>query len=86
MKKKLYKVLVKPASMYRLETVSLNKKQKVKLEAAEIKMVRYSLGVTKLDKIKNKVIRKTVQAGQLHDKLRESRVRLFMNREDKKTK
>ena len=40
-------------------------------------MLRFSLGVTKLDKIKNEVIRKTVHVRQLPGKLRKPRLRWF---------
>lgn len=39
---------------FKLGTVSLTKRQKAKLEATELKMVRLLLGVTKIEKIKNK--------------------------------
>ena len=59
MKGKLYKVVVRPAMMYGLETIALTKRQEAELEVAEMKMLRFSLGVTRLDKIKNDVIRGT---------------------------
>ena len=57
---KIYKMLVKPAMLYGLETVALTKTQEKELEAAEMKgktlhfSFGFSLGVTRLDKIKNK--------------------------------
>ena len=77
MKGKLYKVLVRPAMMYGLETIALTKRQEAELEVAEMKMLRFSLGVTRLDKIKNDVIRGTAHVRRLRDKLRESRLRWF---------
>ena len=60
----MYKVLVRPAMMYALETVALTKRQEAELEVAKIKMLRFSLGATKLDKIKNEVIRGAVHVRQ----------------------
>ena len=77
MKGKMYKVLVRPAVMYGLETVALTKRQEAELEVAEMKMLRFSLGVTRLDKIKNEIIRGTAHVRRLRDKLRESRLRWF---------
>ncbi|KAK3548408.1 hypothetical protein QTP70_012653 [Hemibagrus guttatus] len=63
--------------LYGLETVSLRKKQEAELEVAELKMLRFSLGVTRLDRIKNEYIRGTAHVGCLGDKVREARLRWF---------
>ena len=42
--------------LYGLETVALTKKQEAELEVAGLKMSRFSLGVTRMDKIKNEYI------------------------------
>lgn len=36
-----------------LETVPLKKRQEAELEVAEMKVLRFSLGVTRMDRIKN---------------------------------
>ncbi|KAK3548241.1 hypothetical protein QTP70_005820 [Hemibagrus guttatus] len=59
------------------ETVSLRKRQQSELEVAELKMLRFSLGVTRLDRIRNKYIRGTGHVGRLGDKVREARLRWF---------
>ena len=56
MKGKVYKMVVRPAMLYGLETVLLTKKQEVELAVAELKMLRFSFGVTRVDKIKNDFI------------------------------
>ncbi|KAK3570234.1 hypothetical protein QTP86_017146 [Hemibagrus guttatus] len=53
-KGKVYRTVVRPAMLYGLETVSLRKRQESELEVAELKMLRFSLGVTRLDRIRNK--------------------------------
>ncbi|KAK3565282.1 hypothetical protein QTP86_004779 [Hemibagrus guttatus] len=59
------------------ETVSLRKRQESELEVAELKMLRFSLGVTRLDRIRNEYIRGTAHVGRLGDKVREARLRWF---------
>ncbi|XP_060743999.1 uncharacterized protein LOC132857897 [Tachysurus vachellii] len=63
--------------LYGLETVTLKKRQESELEVAELKMLRFSLGVTRLDRIRNKYIRGTAHVGSLGDKVREARLRWF---------
>ena len=41
---------------------------------AELKMIRFSLGVTRTDKIKNEFIRGTAKVRQIGDKVREARL------------
>ena len=67
-KGKVYKVAVRPAMLYGLETVALMKRQEAEMEVAELKMLRFSLGVTRMDKIRNEYIRWTAQVGKLERK------------------
>ncbi|KAK3570592.1 hypothetical protein QTP86_023645, partial [Hemibagrus guttatus] len=76
-KGKVYRTVVRPAMLYGLETVSLRKRQESELEVAELKMLRFSLGVTRLDRIRNEYIRGTAHVGRLGDKVREARLRCF---------
>ncbi|KAK3559145.1 hypothetical protein QTP86_005023 [Hemibagrus guttatus] len=76
-KGKEYRTVVRPAMLYGLETVSLRKRQESELEVAELKMLRFSLGVTRLDRIRNEYIRGTAHVGRLGDKVREARLRWF---------
>ncbi|KAK3543455.1 hypothetical protein QTP70_020933, partial [Hemibagrus guttatus] len=76
-KGKVYRTVVRPAMLYGLETVSLRKRQESELEVAELKMLRFSLGVTRLDRIRNEYIRGTGHVGRLGDKVREARLRWF---------
>ena len=45
------------------------------MEVAELKMLRYSLGVTRMDSIRNEYIRGTAQVGRFGEKTREVRMR-----------
>ncbi|KAK3558164.1 hypothetical protein QTP86_011860 [Hemibagrus guttatus] len=76
-KGKVYRTVVRPAMLYGLETVTLRKRQESELEVAELKMLRFSLGVTRLDRIRNEYIRGTAHVGRLGDKVREARLRWF---------
>ncbi|KAK3512706.1 hypothetical protein QTP70_023157 [Hemibagrus guttatus] len=76
-KGKVYRTVVRAAMLYGLETVSMRKTQESELEVAELKMLRFSLGVTRLDRIRNEYIRGTAHVGRLGDKVREARLRWF---------
>ena len=76
-KGKVYKVAMRPAMLYGLETVALTKRQETEMEVAELKMLRFSLGVTRMDKIRNEYIRGTAQVGKFGEKTREARLRWF---------
>ena len=59
MKGKVYTEAVRPAMLFGLETVALTKRQEAEVEVAELKMLLFSLGVTRMDKIRNDYIRRT---------------------------
>ena len=52
-KGKVYRTVMRPAMMSGLETVAIGRRQEAELEVAEQKMLRISLGVTRVDKIRN---------------------------------
>ena len=58
--------------VYELETVAVTKKQ-----VKEMKMLRFAMGVTRKDKIRNKYIRGTVKVERLGMKMRECRLRWY---------
>ncbi|KAK3507530.1 hypothetical protein QTP70_028078, partial [Hemibagrus guttatus] len=76
-KGKVYRTVVRAAMLYGLEIVSLRKRQESELEVPELNMLRFSLGVTRLDRIRNEYIRRTAHVGRLGDKVREARLRWF---------
>ena len=63
--------------LYGLETVPLTERQEAEMEVAEVKMLRFSLGVTRMDKIRNEYIRGTAQVGRFGEKTREARLGWF---------
>ena len=52
-KGKVYTLKVRPTMVYWLDMVTLTKRQEVEMEVAELKLLRFSLGVTRMDKIRN---------------------------------
>ena len=60
-KGKVYSTVVKPAMVYGFETVAVTKKQIEEMEVAEIKILRFAMGVTRKDKIRNEYIRHTLK-------------------------
>ena len=61
--------------VYGLETIEVTKKQIEEMEVAEIKMLRFAMGVTREDKIRNEYIRSTVKVERLGMKMREGKLR-----------
>ena len=74
-KGKVYSSVVRPAMVYGLETVAVTKKQMEDMEVAEIKMLRFTMGVTRKYKIRNEHIRSNVKVERLGMKMREGRLR-----------
>ena len=76
-KGKVYNSVVRPAMVYGLETVVVTKKQVEEMEVAEMKMLRFAMGVTRKNKIRNEHIRSTVKVERLGMKMREGRLRWY---------
>ena len=76
-KGKVYSSVVRLAMVYGLETVAVTKKQVEEMEVAEMKMLRFAMGVTRKDKIRNEHIRSTVNVEWLGMKMREGRLRWY---------
>ena len=76
-KGKTYKSVVRPTMLYEMETVAMTERQVGKMEVAELKMVRWALGVTRKDKIRNKYVRGTAKIAKLGDKLRNAKLRWY---------
>ena len=76
-KSKMYKSVVIPVMLYGMETVTVTERQMGKMKVAELKMVRWALGVTRKDKIRNEYMKGTAQIAKLGDKLRNARLRWY---------
>lgn len=81
-KGKIYTVVVRPALMYSLEMVAIIKRQEAELEMAELKMLSFLSGVTRTDRIRNEDIRGTAHVEKFGDKVREAKLRWFVQRRE----
>ena len=63
--------------VYGLEMVAVTKKQAEEMEVAQMKMLRFAIGVTRKDKIRNEYIRGTVKVEPLGMKMRKGRLRCY---------
>lgn len=70
-------LVVRPALLYGAETWPIKKAQENKLEVAEMRMLRWMLGVTKRDKVRNNFIRGTAKVTEVTKKVQERRMRWF---------
>ena len=52
----IHKAVVGPAMLYGTETVPLNKSMIKKMDVAEMKMLRWEIGLMKREKIRNEVV------------------------------
>ena len=71
--------------LYGAETWAEKKAQEKKLDVAEMRMLRWMSGVTKLDRIRNERIRGTTKVGEISKKVQESRLKWYghvLRRED----
>lgn len=73
MKGKVYKTGESKDVGWSLEAAPLKKRQEAELKAAEIKMLWFSLGVIRMDMIRNEYIRRTSHARCFGDNVRETR-------------
>ena len=65
-KGKVYKTIVGPAMVYGAETLwAVKKVHEKKMEVAEMNMLRWMCGVTRLDKIRNEKIRGRTKVGEI---------------------
>ena len=76
-KGKVYSSVVRPIMVYGIETVAVAKKQVEVMKVAKMKMLRFTMGVTRKDKSRNEYNRGTVKVEQLGLKMREDRLRWY---------
>ncbi|XP_070018008.1 uncharacterized protein [Nicotiana sylvestris] len=77
LKGKFYRAVVRPAMMYGAECWSVKNSHIQKVKVAEMRMLRWMCGHTRLDKIKNEDIRVKVGVVPIEDRMREVRLRWF---------
>jgi len=64
---KFYKVVARPILLYGSETWVTTTRDMTRLEAAEMRFLRNVKGYTRLDKIRNEVIRKELEISGIQD-------------------
>ncbi|KAJ2943370.1 hypothetical protein O0L34_g12180 [Tuta absoluta] len=73
----VYKSMIRPVLTYGSETWALTQRQVQSIHVAEMKMLRWMCGVTRLDKIRNEYVRGSLGVRDIADKLQESRLRWY---------
>nr|XP_016512735.1 PREDICTED: uncharacterized protein LOC107829780 [Nicotiana tabacum] len=77
LKGEFYRAVVRPTMLYGAECWPVKKSHVQRMKVAEIRMLRWMCGLTRLDKIKNEVIREKVGVAPVDEKMREARLRWF---------
>ena len=76
-KGRVHKTVVRPAMLHGAETWPMKKIQEKKLDVAEMKMLRWMCGVTKMDRITNERIRGTTKVVEMSKKAQERRLQWY---------
>ncbi|XP_070056639.1 uncharacterized protein [Nicotiana tomentosiformis] len=79
LKGKFYRVVVRPAILYGAECWPVKKPHIQRMKLAEMRMLRWMCGHTRMDKIMNEDIREKVGVAPMDNKMREARLRWFGN-------
>ena len=77
-KGKVHKAVVRPAMAYGLEAAPLKKSEEKKMDVAEMRMLRWMVGVTRRDRVRNYYIRGAVKVTEIYKKIQESRLRWYV--------
>ncbi|KAE8728970.1 Detected protein of unknown function [Hibiscus syriacus] len=77
LKGKFYRMAIRPTLLYRSECWAIKKDHVRRMEAAEMRMLRWACGRTLWDMIPNSAIRMSLGAVPVSEKLREGRLRWF---------
>ncbi|XP_070007264.1 uncharacterized protein [Nicotiana sylvestris] len=77
LKGKFYRAVVRPAMLYGTECWPVKNSHIQKMKVAEMRMLRWMCGHTRMDKIRNEDIREKVGVAPMEDKMREVRLRWF---------
>ena len=77
LKGKFYRAVVRPAMLYGAECWPVKNSHIQKMKVAEMRMLRWMCGHTRMDKIRNEDIREKVGVAPIDDKMREARLKWF---------
>ncbi|XP_070039112.1 uncharacterized protein [Nicotiana tomentosiformis] len=77
LKGKFYKVVLRPTKLYEAECWPVKNSHVQQMKVAEMRMLRWMCGHTRLDKIRNEVIQDKVGVAHVEAKMREASLRWF---------
>ncbi|VDO19279.1 unnamed protein product [Heligmosomoides polygyrus] len=77
LKSNIYKAVVRPVAMSGAECWLVTKEVETRLSVMETKMLRWTAGVTRIDRIRNDAIRQKFGVAPISDKMREARLRWY---------
>ncbi|PIO75619.1 hypothetical protein TELCIR_02326 [Teladorsagia circumcincta] len=77
LKSKVYRAVIRPVAMYGAECWPTTKEIEVHLGVMETKMLRWTAGITLLDRIRNDTVRNHFGVAPIADKMREARLRWY---------
>lgn len=77
LKSKVYKTVVRPVALYGTECWPATTKHEQALHGMEMKMLRWSMGFTRLDHVMNEDVRKWMGVTPITDKMREACLRWY---------
>ena len=77
LKSRVYKAMVRPVALYGSESRASTQASTNKLHCMEMSMLRWSLGLTRLDRVPNDTIRMVMGVAPIQEKIRERRLRWF---------
>ncbi|PIO65553.1 hypothetical protein TELCIR_12769 [Teladorsagia circumcincta] len=69
--------MVRPAMLYGSECWPLKKTHESQLHSAEMRMLRWACGWTRLDRVRNEDVRSVMQTAPIQFKVREQRLRWY---------
>ncbi|KAJ8709025.1 hypothetical protein PYW07_008851 [Mythimna separata] len=74
LKGKIYKSVIRPVIMYGSECWAVKKTDEKRLHVAEMRMLRWMCGVTRMDKVRNEYIRGSLKVAPVTEKLKGNRL------------
>ncbi|XP_068084576.1 uncharacterized protein [Anabrus simplex] len=77
LKSKIYRTVIRPVALYGTECWPATKEVERRLGVKEIKMLRWTAGVTRMDHISNDDFRKRFGVAPIQRKMQENRLRWF---------
>src|SRR6201996_2815769 len=68
LKGRVYKSMIRPALMYGTETWAIKKAEERKMQTIEMRMLRWIIGKTRKNRVRNEEVRKTVKVPYIAEK------------------